>query len=299
MPARQPVYLIDASIFIFRGWFGIPDSLRNGNGMPVNALTGFGHFIADFLAATQARRLAAFFDESLGSSFRHELYPNYKSNREYPPVELERQFQLCKQLLKLLGIRCFASRRYEADDLIASAAYRLRSRGWPVTIVSADKDLAQCLESSRDRFWNFGKSDPQDASAIARKLGVAPPQIADYLALAGDSVDCIPGIKGVGRQTASRLLKHYSSLDNLLNHAGPQPDLGIRGQAAILKRIKQCRGELAVYRKLTGLKRCCLTRQQANEQLLSRRKMKRSQLAGFLESELRPASRLTTRLLSL
>ena len=298
MSRHHRFYLLDTSIYIFRAWFGIPDNLRDPGGNSVNAVYGFAHFLADLLANTNARHIAGFFDESLGTSFRHELYPAYKANRELPPADLEYQFQQCKRLLKTLGIRTYASRRYEADDLIASAAHRLSTQGHPVTIVSADKDLAQCLNNSHDRFWRFGKSEPVTAHDIQQQFGVAPAQIADYLALCGDAVDNIPGIRGVGPKSASRLLAHFGDISSLLNNKGVVPDLGIRGQSAILERIHAHKTQLKLYQRLTRLRISALNDQQVNTKRLRRMRVDEHSIRKLLEHELGLNSRLSDKLVS-
>lgn len=296
--SRRRFYLLDTSIYIFRAWFGVPDSLHDRNGNSINAVYGFAHFIADLLADTKTRHIAGFFDESLGSSFRHQLYPAYKANREYPPEELERQFRLCKRLLKSLGIRTYASRRYEADDLIASAAHRLSIQGHAVTVVTADKDLAQCLNSSHDRFWHFGKSAPAAAQDIHQQFGIAPGQMADYLALCGDAVDNIPGIRGVGSKTAARLLAHFGDISALLNVKGEVPDLGIRGQSAILERIQADKTQLKLFLRLTRLRKSALDSQQVNTTRLKRGNVNERSIRKLLEDELGLNSRLSDKLLS-
>ena len=291
-------YLLDTSIYIFRAWFGMPDSLRDRHGNSINAVYGFAHFVADLLADTNARYVAGFFDESLGTSFRHELYPAYKANRELPPEDLEYQFRLCKRLLKTLGIRTFASRRYEADDLIASAAHRLSTQGDAVTIVSADKDLAQCLTSSDDRFWHYGKSAPATAHDIQQQFGVTPAQMADYLALCGDAVDNIPGIRGVGSKTASRLLAHFGDISSLLNYQGEVPDLGIRGQSSILQRIQSDKIQLRLFQRLTRLRKSALDSQQVNTKRLRRMKVNEQNISKLLEDELGLNSKLSDKLVT-
>ncbi len=123
------IYLIDASVYIFRAWFSIPDSMTGPHGNPVNALYGYARFLGDFIERSAPEHIAVAFDESLTSSYRNEIYPDYKANREPAPEELKRQFAACRQLTEALGIPHYSSDRFEADDLIGSIAALVRADG--------------------------------------------------------------------------------------------------------------------------------------------------------------------------
>lgn len=222
------VYLIDASVYIFRGYFALPDSITDGAGRPVNAVHGFADFLCAFLAERQPRQLAVAFDESLSSSFRNELYPDYKANREPAPADLKYQFQVCRALVQALGLTGLGSERYEADDLIATLAARAQAQGQPVVILSRDKDLAQLLQP-QDRMWDYASDVWMDAAAVAAKFGVGPEQMLDYQALVGDSVDNIPGIKGIGPKAAVALLQAFGSLEAVFERLHEVPELPLRG----------------------------------------------------------------------
>ena len=116
------IYLIDASVYIFRAYFGWPDTFRDVDGFPSNAVYGYAGFLHEFLERVKPRHVAAAFDASLTTSFRNEIYPDYKANRELPPEDLERQIDTCRELTRALGIAEFVSNRYEADDLIGTLA---------------------------------------------------------------------------------------------------------------------------------------------------------------------------------
>ena len=117
--------------------------MRGENGLPVNAVYGFCRFLTEFVERSQASHVAVAFDESLTQSFRNDLYPQYKMNRELPPKELSDQFKLCKRLVEAAGLLSIAHDRYEADDLIATAAKAMREEGYRIGIVTGDKDLTQ------------------------------------------------------------------------------------------------------------------------------------------------------------
>jgi DNA polymerase-1 len=246
------VYLIDASIYIFRAWYSVPDSLYNQDGMPINALHGFAGFLGSFLEQAETEHVAVVFDESLTGSFRNSIFPDYKANREAPPVELLQQFAACRQLVGHLGLAHYASDTYEADDLIGTLAARLRRPGVPIVILSADKDLAQVLEPG-DLFWDFARNRRYRHADIPGWLGVEAGQVADWLALTGDSVDNIPGIPGIGAKTAAALLAHFGTLTELYRQVEAVSGLPLRGAARIQRLLQEHRDAAMLARQLTGI----------------------------------------------
>ena len=182
---KRCVYLIDASIYIFRAYYSVPDTLTNTEGQLINALHGFAGFIAEFLEQAKPEHVAVAFDESLTTSFRNEIYPQYKANRESPPEELKLQFGFCRSLVQTLGLADYSSEYYEADDLIGTLAHRLREQGFSVVILSADKDLAQLLQAG-DMVWDFARHRKHRYEDVRDWLGVDAGQVADWLALAGE-----------------------------------------------------------------------------------------------------------------
>ena len=140
-------YLIDASVYVFRAYYSMPDDMVDRDGNPVNALYGYCRFLGDFIEQVRPEHVAVAFDESLSTSFRNEIYPEYKANREPAPDELKRQFQQCRRYTRALGLMSCADAAYEADDLIGTLVERGRSMGRPSTIVSRDKDLTQLMQA--------------------------------------------------------------------------------------------------------------------------------------------------------
>ena len=132
------VHLIDASFFVFRAWYSVGLEMTDGEGQPVNALYGFSRFLGDLLEEARPEHVAVAFDESLTTSFRNEIYPAYKKNREPAPPELKRQFKLCRELCRLLGVADFGSQTNEADDIIGTLAMRLRADGRASVLVTRD-----------------------------------------------------------------------------------------------------------------------------------------------------------------
>jgi DNA polymerase-1 len=249
---RRRVYLIDASIYIFRAYYSVPDTLENDAGQLINALHGFAGFLAGFLDEARPEHLAVVFDESLTSSFRNEIYPPYKANRETPPEELKRQFAFCRRLVESLGLAAYSSDRYEADDLIGTLASRLRARDFSVVILSADKDLAQLLTPG-DMLWDYSRKRRHHYEKVPDWLGVQAGQVADWLALTGDAVDNIPGIPGIGPKTAAALLAEFGSLENIYSGLDRVAELKLRGAKRVQNLLGEHREAALLARRLTGI----------------------------------------------
>ncbi len=252
--ALPPVYLVDASVYIFRAWFSMPDDFVNNRGEPTNAVYGFSGFLCSLLEQTGAVHVAVAFDESLSKSYRNEIYPEYKANRDPAPEELKRQFSWARSVAEAMGLQCYADDRYEADDLIGTLAEFWRARGHPICVVTSDKDLAQ-LVGEQDLWWDFSRNQKLNAKQLTAKFGVTPEQMADYLALTGDSVDNIPGVPGVGPKSASALLGHFGSLDTLYERLDEVQHLGIRGAKSLQKKLIDHREAAELAKKLTVIEK--------------------------------------------
>ncbi|MDH3977364.1 MAG: hypothetical protein OEU86_02525 [Gammaproteobacteria bacterium] len=248
------IYLIDSSIFIFRAWFSVPDTMTDSNDNPVNAVYGYARFLSDFLESVQPDSVAAAFDQSLASCFRSEIYPPYKANRDPAPDELKRQFALCREVTRSLGIMGYASESFEADDLIGTMSNRARDDGRCVTILSRDKDLLQLLEVG-DSLWDFIGDRRIEHDDVPDVFGVRADQMVDFLALAGDSVDNIPGAPGVGAKTASKLLQHFDSIDELYGNLDSVPNVNIRGAKTLGPKLAEHRDQVHMCRELTRIRR--------------------------------------------
>ena len=244
------LYLVDSSIFVFRAWHSQPDSLCNRRGQPNNAWLGFTDFVHQLLTVEKPRELVFAFDRSLRSSLRHEIYPDYKANRPPAPEELKRQFQWCEEWVRALGYEAVSSTRYEADDLIGSLAERHRSAQRRIVILTADKDLAQ-LVRDRDLWWNWYGGQQRGYRALHRHFGVRPEQIADQLALAGDKVDNIPGIPGIGMTIAGRLLCKFGDLATLRANLGEVEKMKFRGALRVARLLREHEPVLDISSRLT------------------------------------------------
>ncbi|MFC5570002.1 5'-3' exonuclease H3TH domain-containing protein [Lysobacter yangpyeongensis] len=251
-PTPPALYLVDASMYVFRAWHSMPAEFTDADGWPTNAVHGFARFLLELLDRARPQHIAIAFDEALDSCFRNALYPAYKANRDAAPDELKRQFAHCKALCIALGFVVLAHHDYEADDLIGSALARQRAHGFRGVIVSADKDLSQLL-GEHDEQWDYARDQRWGASGVKARHGVHAHQIADYLALTGDSVDNIPGVPGVGPKTAAVLLAHFGSLDALLARIDEVPFLRVRGAAGIATKLREHREQALLWRRLTTI----------------------------------------------
>lgn len=253
-PMSKPVYLIDASIFIFKSYFALPDAWINEQGYSLNAVLGYTQFLIRFLERTQPDYVAAAFDTSLGQGFRHQLYDGYKASRALPDEALAFQLDACQRVSELLGISGYASTEFEADDLIASLAKRLRRTRRSMCIVSRDKDLTQLLSHPGDDLWDASSNIAMDASGVQAKFGVAPSQMVDFLSLVGDSIDDIPGVAGIGAKTAASLLQRFVSVDAMLADLPAVCASGLRGAKRLSESLDEHRQQLDLARQLVALR---------------------------------------------
>jgi 5'-3' exonuclease len=235
--AISTLYLIDASMYVFRAWHSMPNVFFDCDGEPVNAVHGFGRFLLDFLERTRATHAVAAFDIALTSSFRNAIYPAYKANREPAPPELKRQFDCCRELAAAFGLTVLADAAYEADDLIGSVLHASHSHGLRAVIVSADKDFGQLLRDGAEQ-WDYARGQRWGAAGVSARLGVEAHQVVDYLALTGDAIDNIPGVPGIGPKGAAALLAHFGDLETLLARVDEVPFLRLRGAASMAAKLR-------------------------------------------------------------
>src|SRR5688572_27106500 len=216
--ASDELFLVDGSGYIFRAYFALPQNLTNPQGQPVGAVLGFTNMLMKLVKDLQAPYLAVIFDAAR-KNFRYDIYDQYKANREDPPEDLIPQFPMFREATEAFGIPALEVEGYEADDLIAAYCRIAREQGRKVTIVGTDKDLMQ-LVNDDVRLYDPIKGKYLGAEDVFEKFGVAPDKVIDVQALAGDSVDNVPGVPGIGVKTAAQLITEYGSLENLLAKAG-------------------------------------------------------------------------------
>jgi DNA polymerase I len=248
------VYYIDASYFIFRAYHSMPADMVDADGNATHALYGFARFISDLLERVRPERIGVAFDLSVRSeaSFRNSIYPAYKANRDAPPADLARQFALCREFCRRMGLAEFASTRYEADDIIGTLAARSRAAGLRNVLVTRDKDLSQLIRDG-DVFWDYSGNTRYHYHDIGPRFGASPEVIADFLALTGDSVDNIPGVPGVGKKTATLLFAVFGSLDELYANLHRIPAMKLRGAGALVAKLLEHKEAAYLARRLTGI----------------------------------------------
>lgn len=214
--ASRTLYLIDGHGFIFRAYHALPP-LNRPDGTPVNAVLGFCNIMTRVLDEAKDAHIAVVFDPS-GPNFRNDLYPEYKANRSAPPEDLIPQFALVKEATEAFGIETLIKPGFEADDLIATYAREGLERGFEIRIISSDKDLMQLVRDGVRLVdpLKFSLIGPDEVMA---KFGVTPDKVVDIQSLAGDSIDNVPGVPGIGVKTAAELINTYGSLEALLDAA--------------------------------------------------------------------------------
>ncbi|AGT08212.1 DNA polymerase I [Paracoccus aminophilus] len=216
------LHLIDGSAFIFRAYHALPPLTRKSDGTPIGAVAGFCNmlwkYIQDSSGADAPTHAAVIFDHS-SKTFRNEIYPEYKANRPELPEDLRPQFPLTREATRAFNIACIEQQDYEADDIIATLACQARAAGGTATIISSDKDLMQLIGDGVDMMDPM-KNKPIGPDEVFEKFGVTPDKVVDIQALAGDSVDNVPGAPGIGIKTAALLINEYGDLETLLARAG-------------------------------------------------------------------------------
>lgn len=215
------LHLIDGSAFIFRAYHALPPLTRKSDGLPVGAVSGFVNMLQRYVEGNTgpdaATHVAVIFDKG-SHTFRNELYDEYKANREAMPEDLRPQIPLTRDATRAFNIACEEIEGFEADDIIATLAVQARDAGGRVTILSSDKDLMQLVGGGVEMLDPM-KNKRVDSEGVVEKFGVGPERVVDVQALAGDSVDNVPGAPGIGIKTAALLINEYGSLEELLDRA--------------------------------------------------------------------------------
>jgi DNA polymerase-1 len=224
MDSRNHLYLVDGSAYIFRAYHRLPP-LTNPQGVPVGAVYGYTTMLwrlaEDLHQADGPTHLAVILDKG-SITFRNDLYDQYKANRPPPPEDLKPQFPLIRDATRAFSLACIEEEGLEADDLIASYARAATAQGWDVTIVSSDKDLmqlvGQCAQGGAGcvDMLDTMKNQRIGIPEVVEKFGVPPELVGDVLALMGDAVDNVPGIRGIGPKTATKLIQEHGGLEQAL-----------------------------------------------------------------------------------
>jgi DNA polymerase-1 len=246
------IYLIDASVYVFRAYYSMPPDMTDRDGQPAHATFGFARFLGDLIERATPHYIAVAFDESLTTSFRNQLYPAYKANRDPPPADLKQQFASCREFCRHVGVQSFSHAHYEADDIVGTLMTRCRREGLPATLVTRDKDFAQLIRAG-DVYWDYADNAHYRYHQIEDRFGVAPERFADFLALMGDSVDNIKGVPGVGPKTAAALMKVFASLEELYDNLDQVADIPVRGAGKLAAKLTEHREAAFLARRLTEI----------------------------------------------
>jgi len=245
------LFLVDGSSYIFRAFFALPP-LSNSAGLPTNAIYGFTNMILKFIKQYQPEYLAVALDAGR-ETFRNEMFADYKGNRPEAPAELLPQLPYVRKALDALNVPVLELQGYEADDIIATLCKILSGNQCELIVVSSDKDLMQLvtngvklLDSAKDRWIG--------AQEVKEKFGVEPQRIVDVMGLMGDSVDNIPGVKGIGEKTAIALIQQFHSLENLFEHLDDLEKTKLRGIARIRKALEEGKSAAFLSRDLATVK---------------------------------------------
>ena len=213
---RPRLLLVDISSFFYRAFHAMPD-FRSPAGEPTGAIFGVANMLNKMRLDYPADYSACVFDPR-GKTFRDDIYPQYKANREKMPEDLGKQIAPIRELAEALGWPCVVVDGMEADDIIGTLSKHATARGVETIIGTGDKDLAQLVDESVV-LVNTMSNETLDIEGVKNKFGVPPDRIIDYLTLMGDTVDNVPGVEKVGPKTAAKWIAEYGSLDGVIANA--------------------------------------------------------------------------------
>jgi len=250
--ARKTLYLIDASSYVYRAFHALPP-LNSPDGTPTNAVYGVTTMLLKLLRDVQPEYLAAVFD-ARGPTFRDELYPAYKAQRPPMPEDLAVQFELLQDLIAAFAIPSIRTPGVEADDVIATLVRHFGKAEMNIVIVTGDKDLMQ-LVTPHVHLWDTMRNRRFDPAAVRARMGVEPNQVVELLGLMGDSVDNVPGVKGIGEKTATTLIGRFGSIDNLYRHLDElEQATDIRGAKKLAATLRSQEDGARLSRELVSLR---------------------------------------------
>jgi len=242
----KTITIIDTFGFFFRSYFALPP-LRNSEGFPTGLLTGFINLV-DSLRRDHSTDYLVFALDSKGGSFRNRLYPDYKANRDSPPEDLTKQLPIAIEWIEQMGFANLSREGFEADDIITTVTKFAKERGLKVRIVSHDKDLYQMIEDGRVVMVDSVKKQEIDERACIEKFGVAPKDFVNFQAILGDSSDNVPGVKGIGKVGASKLINRYHTLEAIYD------DIENCGTPRIQKLLLESKEQAFLSRELVTMR---------------------------------------------
>jgi DNA polymerase-1 len=209
------LYLIDGNSYVYRAYYAIRD-LSNSRGFPTNAIYGFTNMLLKIIREKKPDGIVVSFDSPVPTE-RHKIYEEYKAQRPETPGDLVRQLPYIRKIIAAFNIKIFEIPGYEADDILGTIAQKGASEGLDVFIVTGDKDMLQIV-NEKIKVYDPMKDKVFDEQYVTEKFGLKPERIPEFMALTGDAVDNIPGIKGVGEKTARELLTQFHNLEHMLNN---------------------------------------------------------------------------------
>jgi DNA polymerase-1 len=240
---NDTLYLIDGSSYIYRAYYAIRH-LSSPNGHPTNAIYGFIQMLLKLLKDYKPQHVAVVFDAGR-TTFRTEMYSEYKANRAAMPDDLRMQMEPIREVVRAFNIPTLELPGYEADDIIGALAGRFAGQGGKVVVVTGDKDLMQIV-TDRVTLLDTMKGKESGIADVIERFGVGPELVIDILGLAGDSSDNIPGVPGIGEKTATKLILEFGSLDNLLARAEE-----VKGKNG--EKLKEFREQALLSRRLATI----------------------------------------------
>lgn len=244
--------LIDGTAYLFRGYYSVRP-MTAPDGTPVNAVAGLGNALVRVLRERRPTHVAVAFDAGR-FNFRHRIDPAYKANRGDPPDDLVPQFDLARQLTEAMGLATYCVEDFEADDVLATLTTHALEARLPVLLVSGDKDLGQLLQPGVAQY-DLGRGESWTGEDLPARMGVRWDQICDLLALAGDSSDNIPGVRGVGPKAATALLGALGSVDGIYAQLDAVAALPVRGARTLRDRLEAGRAAAERCRQLAAVRR--------------------------------------------
>lgn len=245
MATKEKLYLVDGSSYIYRAYYAIRH-LSTPSGHPTNAIYGFIQMLLKLLKDYNPQHLAVVFDAGR-TTFRTDMYPEYKANRAAMPDDLRMQMEPIREVVRAFNIATLELQGYEADDIIGTLAGLFADQGGDVVVVTGDKDLMQIV-TDQVTLLDTMKGTESGISQVVERFGVGPERVTDILGLAGDSSDNIPGVPGIGEKTAAKLIQEFGSLDSLLDRADE-----VKGKNG--EKLREFREQAILSRRLATIER--------------------------------------------
>jgi 5'-3' exonuclease len=253
------ILAIDLSSLLFRSFYGLPTSIKDADGFPINGVKGYLETLIRLKNTYSPKIIIHALDDNWRPDWRTDLLPQYKAHRvlddneEEVDEELERQIEILPQILKILGMQCIGKANFEADDVLASIA----NENSNTLIVSGDKDLFQTVNDKRSNFVHLlGKEGGTlyTEKIIKQRFGIDAKSYLDYSVLKGDPSDGLPGVKGIGEKTALEIILKFGNIDNLLKNINDTTKISLRQQKSIADSVEYINKALKVVKLKDNLK---------------------------------------------